>query len=409
MLTKDLIRYNRNRKSQLFPRFLTVDNRTTLQLVEELATLYQTGIKQSREELLELAQPIINGYRSPLIARGINKLLLDRCQFKEPDTDVEPFRAQVFSTAAKFLASSNPKMDSLTYFRAEMGQAYEQEADDLAAALHGDLPIRQPLLSFEEIPAQKLVHRYNLAQAQGLLFNSSAMSLTFEEPDIGKRRFFFRYLKFFRLLARLYKEKKGVYRLELDGPLSLFDQTRKYGLRMANLLPVIVLLSHWSITARVKPEQNSGTLTLDQDSGLVSHYKTTTAYVPEEFEVFAKQFKKEIKEWKIQKNSPLLDLGKQELAIPDFSFRHQSGQVVHLELFHRWHKGALAQRLRHLDKVQKKIPLAIGADRFLNKDATTLKRLENSEWFGQHGLPFNAFPPVKRVVRCLEGFLEDKG
>jgi uncharacterized protein len=405
MLTKDLIRFNRNRQSRIFPRFLNVEDKITLNLVEELTELYQTGIEQSREDLADLAQPIINAHRSPLIAKGINKLLLDRCIFREPDKDVAPFRAKVFATAAKLLTSDDNKMDSLAHFRQAVGQKHEQDADELAAALHGDLPIRQPLQSFETVLPAKLVYRYNLAQAQGLLYNSSKMSVTFKEPDVGKRRFLFRYLRFFRLLARVYKESGDRYRLELDGPLSLFNQTRKYGLRMASFLPVIVLLNEWSLTATVKPEERSGTLQLDNNDGLVSHYRVTTAYVPDEFKIFAKQFKKEAVGWKVQKISPLLDLGKQELAIPDFSFRHESGQIVHLELFHRWHKGPMIRRLKHMDSIKKKIPLVIGTDLFLKKDPPTLKQLEGSVWFKNHGLSFNTFPPVKRVVKVLESFL----
>ncbi len=406
MLTKDLLRFSRNRQSRIFPRFLNVDNKAALLLAEELGDIYKTGIESSREELAELTHPVINGYRSPLIAKGINKLLLDRCEFQEPDSAVEPFRTGVFATAAELLKSADAKMDSLTHFRNTVGKRHDMDADDLAAALHGDLPIRQPLLQFKEITSERLLHRYNLAQAQGLLYNSSHMTLTFNEPDVGRRRFFFRYLKFFRLMARIYKEGAGRYRLELDGPLSLFDQTRKYGLQMANLLPVIVLLSQWSVTAKVKPEERSGVMELDQNSGLVSHYSVTTAHIPGEFTSFAEQFRREVKEWKIVKNSPLLDLGRQEVAIPDFSFRHKSGQVVHLELFHRWHKGPLEKRLKHLETGRTKTALLIGVDRFLTKDPALQKKLEHSGWYQKHGMPFNAFPPVKRVVKCLEGFLE---
>ncbi|MBF0448898.1 MAG: DUF790 family protein [Magnetococcales bacterium] len=407
MLTKDLLRFSRNRQAQVFPRFLKADDRITLDLVESLANLYQNGIDQSREELSELAHPIINGHRSPLIAKGINKLLLDRCLFQEPDSNIEPFRAQVYATAAHWLIKDDPELDSLSHFRSVVGQRHDQPADELAAALHADLPIRQPLRSFETVSAEKLIHRYNLAQAQGLLFNSNKMTLTFTDTDVGRRRFFFRYLRFFRLLARVHKTGPGQYRLEVDGPLSLFDQTRKYGIRMANLLPVICLLSQWSLTASVKPEKQSGTLKLDHNDGLISHYRLTTAYVPEEFKIFAEQFKKAKTEWKISNNPPLLDLGKQELSIPDFSFVHQRGTVVHLELFHRWHKGALQQRLKQVALGRKKINLAIGIDRFLNKDPSLAKQLEQSGWFQKHGLSFNAFPPVGRVVKTLEGFLEE--
>ena len=406
MLTKALLRFSRNRQGQIFPRFLNADDKITQNLVEELSNLYQVGSEQSREELAELAQPVINAHRSPVIAKGINKLLLARCEFKEPDSEVEPFRTQVYAAATEILTSDDPKMDSLSHFRASIGKIFARDADELAAALYGDLPIRQPLQSFKPIPAQQLIHRYNLGQAQGLLFLSSEVNLTFNEPDVGRRRFFFRYLKYFRLRTQIYKEGQGKYRLEMTGPMNLLDQARTYGKRMGNLLPVVCLLAKWSLVAKVKPEQRASTLELDQNSGLQSHYSVTTSYVPEEFKIFATQFKSEAKGWKLQKISPLLDLGKHEIAVPDFSFRHESGIVVHLELFHRWHKGPLLQRLKHLSLLKATIPLVIGVDRFLTKDASTNSQLERSSWFQNHGLPFNSFPPVKRVVKSLESFLE---
>lgn len=406
MLTKDLLRFGRSRQDQIFPRFLSPEDRVTLQLAESLSALYEVGQGQSREELAEQVQPIINGHRSPLIAKGLNKLLLDRCRFREPDGEVEAFRAQLFATAADLLTHDDPNMNDLSRFRAAVADRHQRPPDELAAALYGDLPLRQPLEQFKTVTAERLIHRYNLAQAQGLLFSASVMMLTFDEPDVGRRRFFFQHLKFFRLMTRVYRQGKQGYRLELDGPLSLFDQTRKYGLRLASFLPVVPLLSRWSLRAEIKPDDRAGALSLTQDDGLVSHYRLTTTHVPEEFEVFSRQFKEKAADWNPLKHPTLLDLGRQEVAVPDFTFRHTSGQVVHLELFHPWHKAALDRRLNWLENLQEPPPLALGVDRALSKEPSLLERLEKSERFQRYGFLFNAFPPVTRVVDCLDRFLE---
>ncbi len=406
MLTKDLLRFN-SRQGRIFPRFLDVHNKLLLNLAEELTGLYDSGRGQSREELAELAAPIINGHRSTLIAKGLNKLLLDRCDFQEPDGELEAFRQRVFETAAQRMRE--PELNNLRTFRQAVGENLGMEPDPLAERLHADLPIRQPLLAFRPMSGEKLLHRYNLAQAQGPLIWSDALTLRFKEPAIGKRRQFFRYLKFFRLLATVRQEGPGAFFIKLDGPLSLFDNARKYGLQLAMILPAICLLGQWRIEATVRIGNHpAARLELDETSGLKSHFSRTSAYVPDSFERFAEDFKKGVEAWNIQGSIPLLDLGGQELVVPDFTFRHQSGQLVHLELFHRWHAGVLERRLPRLDDDKgNKQPLAIGVDRALTRETRMARLLEGSAWYQRHGFPFNEFPPLKRVVDCLEGFLSE--
>lgn len=403
MLTKDLLRFDR-RNHKIIPRFLDVQNKPWQMLGQNLAELYQNGIGQSREELNETSQPLINGSRSPLIAKGLNKLLLDRCTFQEADDELETFRMQVFQISAKQFVQ--PGMNQLENYRQAMAQNMGvEDADTLSKSLHADLPMRQQLLNFKPLSPENLLHRYNMAQAQGPLFWSNGLEIEMIESDVGKRRQFFRYLKFFRLLATIHQHKTGHFRIQVDGPLNLFDNTRKYGLQLASFLPAVCPLNQWSIKAEVRiGKEEPVTLMLDHNMGLKSHFSQTSAYVPEEFEIFAKQFNKEGSDWKIRKNPTLLNLAHQGLVVPDFSYRHKEGLTVHLELFHRWHAGPLQSRLEHLSKNKKPPPLAIGVDRALAKESQEI--LEQSEWYQIHGFTFNKFPPVKRVINCLEGFLE---
>ena len=404
MLTWNLLRYTL-RKGKLIPRFLDVENLMLQELAQKLTLPFETGTGQSQEELAEVAHPIINAHSSPLVAKGLNKLLLDRCKFQESDDAVESQRMQIFEQAAIHL--QRPDMDNLTHFRQAVGQGMEQDPDLLAAQMYADLPLRQPLLSFRTLSPLALLHRYNMAQAQGPLIRANEMTIQFTEPAVGKRRQFFRYLKFFRLLARISSLGRGGYRMRMDGPLSLFENTRKYGIKFARFLPAVCTLAKWSLHARVMTPEGKMTfdLELDQDSGLKSHYSQTSTFVPEEFERFEADFREKSETWKILKAIPLLDLGRQEQAVPDFSFRHPSGTTVHVELFHRWHAAALRSRLLRLDTPGKHPSLALGVDRALAKQAETAALLENSAWFQERGFLFNAFPPVKRVVECLAGFL----
>ena len=399
------------RNQKLYPRFLDSHNKIWQNVATELITLYEAGCESSREELTELAEPILNAARSPLIAKGLNKLLLDRCTFQEVDSELELFRFKVFTIAAQRFCQQEPGgMNNLETYRKRVADSLAMEPDALSSRLYSDLPDRHVLLSFKPITPEQLLHRYNMAQAQGPLCWADGLTIEIEEPDVGIRRKFFQRLKFFRLLARLSPKQPGHFSIQLDGPLSLFDSSRAYGMQLANFLPSVCVLNRWSIRANVRIDNGSFvTLELDQNSGLKSHVTQTNTYIPEEFERFASQFNtlaqtgRKEDQWKMGKTPTLLNLGVQQWVVPDFSFRHASGQVVHLELFHRWHAGLLLQRLDHLQKSEK--PLALGVDRFLNKDPTIKTRLKESEWFQKHGFPFNGFPPVKRVIDCLDGFL----
>ncbi|MBF0162511.1 MAG: DUF790 family protein [Magnetococcales bacterium] len=425
MLTRDLLRFDRRNQS-ITPRFLDPKDRHWQEVAETLALVYESGCGYSREELTELTLPIQNTTRSPLVAKGLNKLLLDRCTFEETDAELEQWRMQVFSEAARILRAPSQEeqttvsgSNNLEVYRQRVGDLLSMPADLLATRLYRDLPARQSLLAFKPLAPEALLHRYNMAQAQGLLWWSQALSIDTDESDVGVLRPFFRYLKFFRLLARITRSPAGGFHIQLDGPLSLFENSRKYGILLANFFPAVCSLSHWQVQADIdvplqaapgqvanrRPQHGPARLKLDDSMGLRSHFTQTHGYWPEEFEQFSLSFSQSVPTWTIQENPELLELGKQEWFVPDFSFRHESGLLVHLELFHRWHAGQLQRRLRGLAEQRSTGPLlAVGVDRFLTRQAESQALLEGSAWYQQHGFAFNVFPPVKRVLACLDTF-----
>lgn len=92
----------------------------------------------------------------------------------------------------------------------------------------------------------------------------------------------FKYLKFFRLLAKtVCEDSKGTegseveppkLSLTIDGPASIFESSNKCGLQLASFLPALIQATEWSIDCEVKLRDRKLRLRLDQSSGLVSHY-----------------------------------------------------------------------------------------------------------------------------------------
>ena len=445
MLTKDLLRHT-NRRGRYYPRLIDTRDQSLRNIAEDLTHLYAHGAEQTADELSEMAQTLINGFTQPLIAKGFNHLLLKRCEFEAYSGNAADFRFQTFATSRRLIIQDD--MSDLATFRAAVAQEMGMDSDEaLTQRLYSDLPGRQPLTNFNAPSSEWLLNRYNLAQAQGGLYQATQVEIEIEESNAGKRRRLFQYLKFFQLLAQV-KRLNGVkYQIFVDGPLSLFHQTVKYGGQLAAFLPALVRMKRWRLRATLKPNKNRASLNmeLDQDSGLVSHYTRIAAYRPEAFERFERAFADLKSPWRLAPTLPVLDLGGQELVIPDFTFerppqgednevggatkcskskvpstdkrskskvpsteRRLRTSLVHLELFHRWHAGALERRLDRLDNDSTQSePLALGVDRFLEKNDHMRKRLASSSWFKAHGFLFNQFPPPRRVLACLDGFTNE--
>lgn len=404
MLTRDLLRHDL-REGRLRPRFVKPDNAPLLALAESLIAIHAQGEGQTLEELAELAAPLVTAYRSPLIAKGLQKLLLDRCQFQEGDPELPAFRLGVFRKAAAHLAQ--PGLDDLTAYRRVVGEAVGEEPDPLSRRLFADLPVRQPLEGFRPLTPEALLHRYNLALAQGPLLHCAALTLELMGERVPRLRAFLRHLRFLQLLALVESLPGGGCRVTVDGPLNLLQQTQKYGLQLANLLPVVAGMGRWRLRAEVRlPHHRPAVLELDDQSGLVSHFTRLGGYQPEEFALFARQLREEAPQWEVLPDPPLLNLGERELVAPDFSFRQREGKrIVHLELFHRWHRSALLRRLATLEHPRGGTPppLVLGVDRSLRKLAEVAERLDRSPWFAERGFLYTDFPPVKRVIKVLEG------
>ena len=216
-----------------------------------------------------------------------------------------------------------------------------------------------------------------------------------------------KYLRFFRLLARL-SEAPGsaaaavpALHLHIDGPTSLFSEAKRYGLQLACFFPAICGLDTWQLDAVVEWKGQTRPLSLTQDCGLVSHYRNFSAYVPEEIRLFHEHFRRTVEAWRITGQTPYLRGQGQEMVFPDLSFTRADGTVLHVELFHRWHAGPLRERLRLVQERQD-LPLIIGVDTALARDPEVAAALAESDWFQERGFTFRDYPTVTKTLACLE-------
>lgn len=407
MLTRELLRFRR--RNGFLPAFIDPTDPKLLEFASELLAAHQGAVESHmrRAELEELIDVQLKGARDPKLAAGLNKLVLDRCSFDPVQlVDYPAERKKLFLAAAKALPQAGGSIDAYR----ETFLAEEGGADFMASDIYGDLPDNERLTGWRPLYPAELLNRYNVALVQGLLVYAEDLDVTVSDSNPAELRRLFKYLRFFRLLAETSRRRgkgKSVVSLRISGPFSIFANTRKYALQLAAFFPALVNLEEWSLTANIRLGENRGVLKLDRTSGLVSHYRNFSSYVPEEIRMFHKLFREQAAEWRIVGESPFIDGGAQEIVFPDLSFRRESdGRTIHLELFHRWHRGQLERRLELLER-DPGIQLIAGVDRALaDDDAWRILTEQEHPALAVRLFRFRDFPGVDRVKRVLDAFAE---
>lgn len=402
MLTKDLLKY-KIRKGELFPEFLSPSSEGPYKLAE----LVLAGLIDAKGlSLAELERRWDDsGVSLYSQGAGFKKVVLDQMDWQEPDDLWHEKRLELLLEAqSQRQEHLYPEKEAFQESFAEMkGQSYPE----LARQLYQDLPEERPVRSTPDFIPETLISRYNCALAQSLLIRCSELRLHLFDMGVSDLRKLFQSLRFHQLVAEFEPgyEKGSELRLIISGPLSVLEGAQKYGLKLANFLPRILLCKKWHLSAVIEPGtgKKSAVLNLSHESGLRSHYKEKLSYTPEEFREFYQRFNDESPEWKVSDGTEFIHLGDQSWCFPDFEFRHPSGKTVHLELFHKWHQGSLPSRI----KVLKKNParnLLLGVCRSLSKKSELKKLLEESEWFQNQGIFFREFPTVKSILTILGRF-----
>lgn len=401
MLTKDLI-ICRNDRGRLRPVFLPVDDEHVLALAAEMLTVFDAEKGPTREDIEELTAAMTAEWPNLRQARGVLKTATDLADFSQPaDLDYASSRLEALRTAAALLRQ-NRHEDEESY-RAAVAERLPGPARLENGGLYADLPANDRLRAYPAVSSRQLLERYNCGLVQGLLLQTERLVIETGASSPARLRRLMRYLKFFRLLARLEKHGDGLC-LTVDGPASVLEQTKRYGLQLASFFPAVCGLESWRLQADVTWQGRKGRLELDDSSGLVGHYHHLGAYVPEEITLFEQHFRRTAVGWRFLAETSFLPGGRGgELIFPDFSFADEQGRVVHLELFHRWHRSQLASRLEQVAKTPS-LPLIIGIDRAACSDPEQRAQLEQSEWFERHGFFFRDYPTVDKTLKCLRRF-----
>ena len=342
MLTTDLL-FSYQRGAQVYPRFLRREQQIWAEQVLNLIREHQHRSRGDLQAALRALEGDSPDYR---IVRGLAHLALNAAEFTLATGDLEPemLRREVFTLAAERGGYGETQAREVLE---AVAPRYQLEAETLREALYADLPENHLLTALPDFAPEQLVDRYNLAQAQGLLYSALCLRLTAHRNVPGEYRRLFQHLKFHGLMYAVEGNLDDGYQIYVDGPASLFKQTRKYGLQMALFLPALLRVSRWQMEAVLQRDGQEVSYRLDSQSPLKPLTAAPPAYDSLLEENFARRWEKLGTPWTLEREVEIVDL-KGTVFVPDFALRHTDGRVVHLEIMGFWHPDYLRRKLDKL-------------------------------------------------------------
>lgn len=390
MLNREHLRYT-FRSGKFHCRFVDVSDENNLRLASALMTVYADGLHRRRCELAEMSHALVSAAADRKFASGLEKLVLDMAEFAsaEGDTDYPALRRELFSKSGRIMGTGEDFSET----------EYRRRVAGPPADIYGDLPDFELLTAFRELEPGELLCRYNTALVQGLLMNTSQLTVALPGAETAELRKLVKFMKFFRLLAEIAAPRPGEILLQVSGPFALLENSRKYALQLASFFPAVLKMKHFRLEAEIRLPDRTGKLILSEKDNLVSHYRELAAYVPEEIRIFHRVFRERCSEWTIVGETPFINTGG-EICFPDLSFRRTDGRICHLELFHRWHRGALPRRLAFLDE-HPQTPLILGVDRAAVTEEGFEELRTAHPAAAERLFRFRDFPAVETLVRTL--------
>ncbi len=352
MLTADLLRA-RVFKGEVKPRYLDPNDPDLLALAAELIATYAAHVGRPRGALQSALAALQGESTDYLVHRGLSKLLDDRSTFTVASPVApETLRQALFEASARSFPPVHTADAVHTVSRADVVAAvaaqFGIEVAAVEGAMYADLEDETVLTEAPVAEPGWLLHRYNTALAQAVLLRASRMVLEIAPGSPQRYRQMFRWIKFYRLMHGVEGSAAAGYRVTLDGPLSLFQLSHKYGLQLAEFLPALLLGDGWTATAEVLwgPDKRPLGFTVRPEDGLVSHYPDTGAYITQEEQFLAQRLEATDSPWVLDRRAALFDLGGRGVLVPEFALRHKGdGRVMWVELVGFWRRDALEARV----------------------------------------------------------------
>ncbi|MGD1834524.1 MAG: DUF790 family protein [Nitrososphaeraceae archaeon] len=279
MLPAELLQYKIiNKGKNIVPLFCDIGDVQKLDIANTMIDIFKDlSTKKSKKGILQeqisILESDFNNYK---LIRSFAVLLERRCNFQYPENYISisntvissyRLRQMLFEESSKIgLSLDNNKRKQIFN---KISSQIDIPVDYIEKYTWSDLEENLLLTNFNCLSPVELIDRYNLSILQTLLFGCTKFDFSMNGGKYWKQ--VLRYIKKFGLMYELKStishtksiiidnyERNHNLLCTIDGPLSIFKLSTKYGTMMSKLLPYIVMAPNWLIKGWIVRNTSKG-------------------------------------------------------------------------------------------------------------------------------------------------------
>lgn len=349
---------HRQNGESIIPKRLKIDDKN-LEVATDLISCFEENVGKTQgaldKQLLEMEGDSPD-YR---LKRGFAHLLKGTFSTFEIVSPLEPqeLRQRVFTLSAQSIPNPLSSQRVLNNLADQLSQELNKEvtSQQIRTGLYADLQENRILTLFDPPAPEDIIHRYNISQVQGVFYRASQIIINAHRNVPGEYKLLFRYLKLFQLMAYIEGDADHGFTITIDGPTSLFKASTRYGLAIAKLIPALLHVTKWSLSAILQTKdiysgkQKTGRFTLNSDCGLVTHYPPGKPYDSMLEAGFANRWESLKTDWVLEREVDLIPIPG-SVMIPDFRLVHPDGRSYLLEIVGYWRPEYLQKKFAQARK-----------------------------------------------------------
>lgn len=460
MLPSQLLRV-KTRKGEIIPLFSGGENKSGhLELARIIINEFKESaankeMKKTLNERISLLERNFDDYR---LVRGLSTLLERRCKFITTTNQQEGNCENIANPAnirRLLWEESSRRGFGLTQSRRDeiLGAISSRTMNSPTSTMQSmwsDLNENLILEMFDSVSSEELLGWYDLSLLQTLLFTCTRLEFSVKGGASWKN--ILRKVKHLGLMYSLKEQMTGgespdakyvssekssehlvhanmkdnsvhdsKLMCSIDGPVSLFKLTERYGTSIAKLIPLIISSSWWHLNASIVRKTMSGKKIYEfrassadfhqlklrepsrnyQDNSTNSRL-SSSYYDSSLEEKFALKFEHLANRWKIKREPDPLIVGNGVAFIPDFLFE-KDGRKVYLEIVGFWTKEYLEKKFQKISDIlcNSNVDLFVAVDEELSCSKLfnpSINDLSNSKVIFFR----NASVPVKKLQEYLK-------
>lgn len=349
MLTAELVKVRRKGDELVLAKLDAEERRGGVALADDLVRVAHEHVGRTRAELDEELDAIPIAAKDRKLGDGLRKLLEDACELDADErAPAEDVRREVFLRAAELHRAG--AFDRAAVL-AEIGARRGLEGEDVERALYADLRAAHVLREVAVASGETLVARYEASRAQAVLLRAVRVTVLVLCASPAAYRALFRRLKFLQLLATIHAVPGGGYRLEIDGPMSLFEATTKYGLKLALLVPALEECAAYELNADVRWGKTREALRFRMRGGAGPDARARKTALPDDVAALKRGLEAIGGPWRAAASEALLDLPGVSVVAPDLVLTHAETKTkVYVEVLGWWSRDAVWRRVELVEK-----------------------------------------------------------